>query len=101
MESAAIREVCTAHGIEFRAMRAVSDTVETALSPELVRLLSGGNVSIWRAMKALAQKPGLLGEFRRLARDTKLASRNLAEALMAILTPQPHSPAFAAPPSPS
>jgi adenosylhomocysteine nucleosidase len=101
MESAAIAEVCAAKRVEFRSVRAVSDTADTALSPELVRLLSGGNVSIWKAMKALARRPALLSEFRRLARDTRLAARNLADALMTVLSLPPHSPASAARPSPS
>jgi len=86
MESSAIAEVCAERGVPFRAVRAVSDTVDTALSPELVRLLSGGNVSPWKAIRALVRKPALLGEFRRLARDTKLAARNLANELMRIVS---------------
>lgn len=101
MESAAIAEVCAAKRVEFRSVRAVSDTADTALSPELAKLLSGGNVSIWKAMKALARRPALLPEFRRLARDTRLAARNLADALMTVLSSPPHSPASAAQPSPS
>jgi adenosylhomocysteine nucleosidase len=85
MESAAIAEVCVAKCVSFIAIRAVSDTVDTALSPELVRLLSGGNVSVWKAIRALVRKPSLLGEFRRLARDTRLAAKNLAEALMKLI----------------
>lgn len=102
MESAGVAEACLhIRGVSFIAVRAVSDTAATALSPELVRVLSGGNVSIWKAMKALARKPALLGEFRRLARDTRLAARNLADALMALISSPPHSPVSAAPPSPS
>lgn len=93
MESAAVAEVCEAHGVPFRAVRAVSDTVDTALSPELVRLLSGGNVSPWRVLAALARRPSLLGEFRRLARDTRTAARSLAVALVEVVCegspPQP------------
>jgi adenosylhomocysteine nucleosidase len=84
MESAAVAEVCAAKGVPFLAVRAVSDTVDTALSPELVRLLSGGRVSVWKALRTIMRRPRLLGEFRRLARDTKLAARNLAEALIKI-----------------
>jgi adenosylhomocysteine nucleosidase len=83
MESAAVAEVCAARGVPFLAVRAVSDTVGTALSPELVRLLSGGNVSVWRACLALVRRPALIGEFVRLGRDTKLAAQNLAAALRA------------------
>jgi adenosylhomocysteine nucleosidase len=85
MESAAVEQVCAARGVPFLAVRAVSDTADTALSPELVRLLSGGRVSPWRAAVALASKPSLLGEFRRLARDSKLAARNLAAALVEVI----------------
>jgi adenosylhomocysteine nucleosidase len=82
MESAAVEEVCAARGVPFLAVRVVSDTADTALSPELVRLLSGGRVSPLKAAVALAGKPSLLGEFRRLARDTKQAARSLADALV-------------------
>ena len=89
MESATVAEVCAARGVAFLAVRAVSDTADTALSPELVRLLSGGNVSVWKAIRALVRRPALLGEFRRLARDTKLAARKLAEELVRVLGERP------------
>jgi adenosylhomocysteine nucleosidase len=89
MESAAIAEVCAERGVPFLAVRAVSDAVDTALSPELVRLLSGGNVSVWRAVRALVRRPRLLGEFRRLARDTKLAANRLAEELAKFVGQRP------------
>ena len=85
MESAAIADVCAAKGIAFLAVRAVSDTSDTALSPELVGLMSGGNVSIWKAMRALVNKPALLPELLRLGHDTKLAARNLAAALVKVI----------------
>jgi adenosylhomocysteine nucleosidase len=85
MESAAVAEVCAVKGVPFLAVRAVSDTVDTPLSSELVRLLSGGNVSTWRTCGALVRKPSLLTEFLRLARDTKLAARNLAAAIRTTL----------------
>jgi len=89
MESAAVEAVCAESGVRFVAVRAVSDTADTALSPELVRLLSGGNVSVWKACGALVRKPSLLGEFLRLGRDTKLAARNLADALVGMINAQP------------
>lgn len=82
METAAIAEVCAERGLPFLAIRAVSDTRDTALSPELERLLSGGNVSIPKACFALVRKPRLLREFLRLRRDTRLAAERLAEALL-------------------
>jgi adenosylhomocysteine nucleosidase len=91
MESAAVAEVCAEYGVPCRVVRAVSDTVDTALSPDLVRLLSGGRVSAWQAVRALMRTPSLVGEFRRLARDTRLAARNLADALVRILSERPAS----------
>lgn len=85
MESSAVEEVCAANGVRFLAVRAVSDTAATALSPELVRLLSGGSVSVWRVCAALVRKPKLLGEFLRLGRDTKLAARRLAAELVNVV----------------
>jgi adenosylhomocysteine nucleosidase len=82
MESAAVAAACRAAGVPFRSVRVVSDTVDTALAPELVRLFSGGRLSIWKVLRLLLRKPRLLGEFRRLDRDTRLAARNLAAALV-------------------
>ncbi|MFO0805729.1 MAG: hypothetical protein U0791_21715 [Gemmataceae bacterium] len=87
MESAAIAEVCSERGLPFTAIRAVSDTRDTALSPQLVRLLSGGEISIAQACLALLRKPSLLREFLRLRRDTKLAAENLAVALLPHVSP--------------
>lgn len=88
MESATVAAACRAAGVPFLAVRAVSDTVDTALSPELIRLLGGGEITTGRAIRALLRKPTLLGEFRRLAQDTKLAARNLAEALVTVVGEQ-------------
>lgn len=88
MESAAVAEICAARNVPFLAVRSVSDTVDTALSPELVRLLSGGRVSLGRALRALVRKPALLTEFRRLARDTRAAARTLAQALVQLIGKQ-------------
>src|SRR5262249_8754094 len=81
METAAVAELWARAGVPFRAVRAVSDTADTALSPALVRLLAGGEVSALKALAALARTPALLGEFRRLARDTARAAKTLATAV--------------------
>jgi adenosylhomocysteine nucleosidase len=88
MESDAVAAVCVERGVPFRVVRAVSDTVDTALSPRLVRLLAGGRVSPLKAVATLARQPSLLGEFRRLARDTRLAAANLAAELARVVKQQ-------------
>ncbi|HJZ59022.1 MAG TPA: hypothetical protein VKE74_29025 [Gemmataceae bacterium] len=87
MESAAAAAVCHARGVPFLAVRAVSDTIDTALSPRLVKLLSRGKVSPLRTVAALLRQPSLILEFRRLARDTKFAAKMLAAVLAEILEP--------------
>jgi adenosylhomocysteine nucleosidase len=88
MESDAIAAVCAERGLPFRAVRAVSDAVNTTLSPRLVLLLSGGQVSPLKALAAVARQPSLLREFLRLARDTRLAAGNLAAELVKVLKQQ-------------
>lgn len=85
MESAAVAAACLAAGVPFRSVRVVSDTVDTALAPELVQLFSGGRLSVWKVLRVLVRKPSLLGQFWRLDRDTRLAARNLAAALVKLL----------------
>ncbi|MDB5313446.1 MAG: nucleoside phosphorylase [Gemmataceae bacterium] len=88
MESAAVAEACGRGGVPFLSVRAVSDAVETELSPALVRLLGSGEVSPFKAVKSLLRTPSLLREFRRLARDTSLAANTLAAAIMTAITRQ-------------
>lgn len=93
MESAHIAAVCTRHGVPFRVVRTVSDTAETALSPRLVTLLSGGTVSPLRGAAALVRQPSLLMEFRRLARDTSVAAANMAGVISRVIRDarEPHA----------
>ncbi|MBL8864423.1 MAG: hypothetical protein JNK93_02550 [Planctomycetia bacterium] len=85
MEAEPIRRLCKSRGIPFLAVKAVSDTADTSLSPALVNLLSAGRVSPMRALTAALRRPAILFEFRRLARDTSIAARRLAEHLVVIV----------------
>jgi adenosylhomocysteine nucleosidase len=85
MESAHFAARCTRAGVRFACVRAISDTVTTALSPALLSLLNGGNTSAWRVLKTLARHPAMLPELMQLAHDTKHASRQLATALRELL----------------
>mgnify|MGYP001260685816 FL=1 len=85
MESAAIAEACQAGRIPCAVIRAISDAADTTLSPEMVRLLSGAKVSPVRAFAAVIRRPHIVGEFWRLARATRLAAENLADALDALM----------------
>jgi adenosylhomocysteine nucleosidase len=85
MESAAAEAVCRERSVPFLAVRAVSDTAAAALSPQLVRLLSGGGVSLPRVAAAILRRPAFLRELIRLGRDTGIATRELSTALLARL----------------
>jgi adenosylhomocysteine nucleosidase len=85
MESAAFADVCTQHQLPFACVRAISDDVHTALSPRLVKLLSGASVSWWRFALAIVSGPRLIGECMRLARDTRLASEKLGDFLSEVI----------------
>jgi adenosylhomocysteine nucleosidase len=86
METAALARSCSRFGVPFGCVRAVSDEVQTALSPRLIRLLSGGRVSPVRLFTSLAASPRLALECWRLARDTRQAAAQLATALGELLT---------------
>ncbi len=89
MEAAAVAAVCAARGTPFLAVKAVSDTADTALSPRLATLLAGGRVSFFAAAAAVLRQPSLVGEFRRLAHDTTHAANELATALRAVVHRHP------------
>jgi adenosylhomocysteine nucleosidase len=82
MESAGAFAACRRR-IPCTAVRAVSDTADEALPPDLAALLDGGNVSAWAAAKLLFRRPSALRDFRRLARNTTIAARALARYLEA------------------
>jgi adenosylhomocysteine nucleosidase len=81
MESAAIAEACQEWQVPCAVVRVISDTAGTALSPRLVKLLTGGRASPWRVLATLARSPRSTIELWCLARDTRLAAGRLADAL--------------------
>jgi len=85
MESAAFAEWCEARAIPWLCVRAISDTADAALSPELVALMGAGRVSPWRLAWAILRRPSFVAELLRLARDTRHAAQRLAEDLRKLL----------------
>ena len=92
MEAAHVAAICTERRVPFGCLRAMSDAVDTPLSPALLSLLAGGRVSPWRAALEAARHPSVLAEYWRLERDTRHAARALAIALRTLLfSPQPEN----------
>jgi adenosylhomocysteine nucleosidase len=88
MESAALARTCSMRRVPFGCVRAISDNVETSLSPALVALLSGSKVSWWRVLAALMRQPALLKDFMRLGRATRSAADQLGKAVGELLMPR-------------
>jgi adenosylhomocysteine nucleosidase len=86
MESAVAASICSRQEVSFACLRVISDRVDTALSPQLVSVLSGAGVSWMGLASLLARQPHKLGELWRLFRATSVASRQLAKALGELLT---------------
>jgi adenosylhomocysteine nucleosidase len=91
METATSARICASHGIPFGCVRAISDDVDTSLSPRLVSLLSVGRASPLRIVAALASSPSLGAELWRLAKQTRQAGERLARALEALLAREQHN----------
>lgn len=86
METAVVARLCQRQGVPFGCVRAVSDDLHMGLSPRLVSLIAGERISPLRMLAAVAKTPGLAGEMWRLARQTRMAGRQLALALGELLT---------------
>jgi adenosylhomocysteine nucleosidase len=77
MESAAVARLCQEHNVPFACLRVISDDRNTALSPQLVKLLLRGRVSVPRLTVMLMRHPSLIGELMGLAGKTRKAARQL------------------------
>jgi adenosylhomocysteine nucleosidase len=93
METATLARLCTAHGIPFSCIRAVSDDAQTSLSPEMAQLIVNGKVSARRLTAAVLRRPAFTAELWRLARNSRLAADRLALALRHLLLPRRSSSA--------
>jgi len=81
MESAAAARLCQQHDVPFGCLRVVLDEADTSLSPRLVSLLSSAQVSLWHVATAVASAPGLALDLWQLAKQSRLAGRELGKAL--------------------
>lgn len=85
MESAALARLCNYRRLSYISLRVVSDSMDTALSPELVGLLGRGRVSMTRLACILLRRPAISGELWRLGRITKDGAEKLGAALEILL----------------
>jgi adenosylhomocysteine nucleosidase len=82
MESAAVARRCGELGVPWGCLRAISDDVRRPLSVEIAELVEDHQVSAWKLTKLLVRRPTAVLALWRLARDTRLAARRLADGLV-------------------
>jgi adenosylhomocysteine nucleosidase len=82
MESAAVAEVCEAHGCAWSVYRCISDRIYDGLLDERVIALTNedGSGNVEEIMKLLEAEPELGPKLAQLAEDCSLAARLAAEA---------------------
>ncbi len=85
LEAAAAVGLLRQRGIPFACLKAVSDDVRHGLPEDLAAALDGERVRPGRLLRAVVVRPGLLAELWRLARDSRLAARRLADGVGRLL----------------
>jgi adenosylhomocysteine nucleosidase len=86
METWAVARIAGQGGIPILAIRAVSDSAEEELEFSLDQFVdSEMNIRIGRILRAIARKPRIIPQLLRLAKNAKIAGRNLAVALDGLL----------------
>jgi adenosylhomocysteine nucleosidase len=85
MESAVAARLCSAAGLPFGCLRAISDDVDTPMSEALLAVLAGGRVKAGRLTMAILRRPWLIAELLRLAIHTRHAAKRLAIGLTELL----------------
>ena len=81
MESAVVAAVAGEHGIEFAAIKAISDELEFAMPP-VARFVDGnGKFETARFAAFVALRPKWWSAVRQLSANSRIASVNLSHAL--------------------
>lgn len=85
METAAFARRCAEHNVPWGALRVISDDIIRPVSRDVAELVEDSRVSARKLARLLLRRPMVIGELWRLGRDTKRASRRLAEGLVECL----------------
>jgi adenosylhomocysteine nucleosidase len=86
METAGIARVSTEKGIPLFALRSISDSVAEPLPFDMAAFFDrDANLNYGKIIQAIAHRPRLLAQFRRLMANTTKAAENLAIVLLALL----------------
>ena len=86
METAAVARIAARAAIPLVALRAISDGAEEELGFTIGEITDHNmNISAVKLLRTIAGKPRIIPQLIRLARNSRIAGRNLAVALVALL----------------
>jgi adenosylhomocysteine nucleosidase len=87
MESLAVAEVCAQRGVPFLAVRAISDTLDEQLPPDVERLLNQKSNArrFGAALGSILQRPGSVKDLWRLKENAMRASDRLARFISGVV----------------
>jgi adenosylhomocysteine nucleosidase len=86
MESVPLATLAHHHGVPFLGLRAISDTLNDEIDWDLGSIVDEtGKVRISKVVSTVLRRPGLVTIFHGHWRDSSVAARNLAQALLALL----------------
>jgi adenosylhomocysteine nucleosidase len=87
MESLAVAEVCAERGMPFLAVRAISDTVDEQLPPDVERLLAQKTnaARLGAALGSICRRPSSVKDLLKLQEDANAASDRLGNFLAAVM----------------
>jgi adenosylhomocysteine nucleosidase len=86
METAGIAQVAAEKGIPLLSLRAISDGPRAPIPFDLGEIMDeDANLQTGRLLKAIARRPGIVLQLKRLRRNNRIAAENAAAALVAAL----------------
>jgi adenosylhomocysteine nucleosidase len=81
MEAAAVAQAAEAGGVQFAAVKAISDEIDSMLPAMETFVSPSGEFRVWQFAAFAIVRPHLWGSVARLARDSSRASRALCDWL--------------------
>jgi len=85
MEAAALAEVAREHGLEFAAIKAISDEADFVMPPLARFVEESGRFATGRFMVYVATRPQLWPVLRKMRANTTIASANLCRAVVNLI----------------
>ncbi|KAF0217590.1 MAG: S-adenosylhomocysteine/5'-methylthioadenosine [Geobacteraceae bacterium] len=86
METAAVARVAAKEKVPFLAVRAISDGADEELGFAIEEFTDREmNIRVWKVLMTVARKPWIVPQLLRLAKNCRVAGKNLAAALPVIL----------------